>query len=492
MKLKRSTKNYIYIAGLSLITLLSFAKYYLDSQEVAGEVSTELRSIVDENINYYQDKISRDIPLKDCATFLQKNSALLLFNRDIRSIGVTDKNMISCSSALSLNGKEVQTQTEETGSIRLFYLPKAPYSDYLIPKDSGAILLKISYTPRYATYFAFYPEAVTELMDDYSEYDVLIKLENASLSKSGVESKKNSLLNGELYKVDFNLKLYSFLAYFIMNHGFIIVFWTIAYLVIVNRSSPIFDRFKASYWDIDKAIKRSQFHPYLQPVFDINGTLTGAEVLVRWIHPTKGVIPPIEFIDEVEANGKIKDITRMLMNKCSLHLRNIEYLRHNDFHLGFNVCAIQFDSDCLYEDVVKLQSELSPNPVKIVLEITERHEFENDVFTSYIKRLKDRNVVIALDDFGIGHCSMKYLINTRIDIIKIDRTFINTISNGESTLVLDAIINLAKTTDTELLAEGVENQEQFNYLYERGIGQYQGFYFDKPIPIEEFIEKYFS
>ncbi len=491
MKLKRSTKNYIYIAGLSLITLLSFVKYYLDSQEVAWKVSTELRSIVDENIKYYREKISQDIPLQDCAAFLQKNTELLLFNRDIRSIGVTDKNTISCSSVVSLNGIEVPTQTEASGRIRLFYLPRAPYTGYLVPKDAGAILLKISYTPTYATYFAFYPEALTELMDDYSEYDVFIKLENASLYKGGAVGRSNLLPTGDLYSVDFNLKLYSFLAYFFMNHGFIIVFWTVAYLVVVNRSSPVFDRFKSSYWDIEKAIKRSQFHPYLQPVFDINGTLTGAEVLVRWIHPSKGVIPPIEFIDEVEANGKIKDITRILMNKCSQHLRNIEYLRHNDFHLGFNVCAIQFDSNCLYEDVVKLQNELFPNPVKIALEITERHEFENEVFTSYIKRLKDRNVVIALDDFGIGHCSMKYLINTRIDIIKIDRTFINTISNGESTLVLDAIINLAKTTDTELLAEGVENQEQFNYLHEREIGQYQGFYFDKPMPINEFIEKYF-
>jgi len=492
MKLKRTTKNYIYIAGLFLITLLSFTKYYLDSQEVANEVSVELRNIVYENISYYQEKISNDIPLKDCSVFLKKNAALLLFNRDIRSIGVTDKNTIICSSIESLNGIEVPILTEEPGRIRLFCLPQAPYNSYLAPKDAGAILLKISYTPTYATYFAFYPEIFKELLDDYSQYDVLIKFENALLYKRRVIHKVNDFPDGELYRVEFNFKLYSFLAYLFINHGIVMFFWTVAFLIVVNRRSPIFEKFKTSYWEVDRAIKRSQFHPYLQPVFDINGTLTGAEVLVRWIHPKKGIIPPNEFINEVEANGKIKDITRMLVNKCSFHLRNIEYLRNNDFHLGFNVCAIQFDSNCLYEDVVKLQNELSDNPVKIALEITERHEFENEVFTSYINRLKDRNVLIALDDFGTGHCSMKYLINTRIDIIKIDRTFINTITSGESTHVLNAIINLAKTTDIELLAEGVENIEQFTYLHEREIGQYQGFYFDKPLPIEEFIGKYFS
>ncbi|MFV0448259.1 MAG: EAL domain-containing protein [Vibrio sp.] len=492
MKLKRSTKNYIYIAGLFLIIFLSFAKYYIDSQEVVAEVSEEMSSIVHENINYYKDKMSNDIPLTDCGAFLQKNSALLLFNRDIRSIGVTDNNTIACSSASSLNGVKIKTQREEAGKTRLFYLPKSPYLGYSIPKDAGAILLKISYSSTYATYFAFYPETFSELMDNYSQYDVFIKLDNASIHKEGVISGRNELANGELYNVDFSLQLYAFLAYFVINHGFIIMFWTLAYLVVVNRNSPVFDRLKASYWDVNKAIRRSQFHPYLQPVFDINGTLTGAEVLVRWIHPSKGIIPPNDFINEVEANGKIKEITRMLMEKCSLHLRNADYLRNNDFHLGFNVCAVQFDSNDLYEDVVILQQELAANPIKIVLEITERHEFENEVFTSYISRLKARDVIIALDDFGTGHCSMKYLINTSIDVIKIDRTFINTISSGEDAHVLEAIINLAKTTNVEVLAEGVETQEQFNYLHARNIGQYQGFFFDKPLPIEEFIAKYFS
>ncbi|PNH95732.1 EAL domain-containing protein [Vibrio diazotrophicus] len=492
MKLKRTTKNYIYVAGLLVILSVSIAKYYLDSQQVADEVSNELRHIIQENIDYYTVNMSEDVPVRNCSKFIEKHISLLLFNRDIRSISITDGNKVSCSSVQSLNGIEVKIKKEEVGMIRLFYIPRAPYTDYLISKDDDSVLLKISYTPTYAIYFAFFPEVLTELMENYSWYNIFIKLENASLYKDSVVTENNYLHRGELFETDFNLKLCSFLTYFIINHGFIIIFWTITYLVVVNRSSPIFDRFKASYRSINKALKRSDFHPYLQPVFDINGTLVGAEVLVRWVHPSKGIIPPNDFIDEVEANGKIIEITRMLMNKCSSHLRHAEYLRNKDFHLGFNVCAIQFDSNYLYEDVVQLQQELSPNPIKIVLEVTERHEFENSVFTPYISRLKDKGVIIALDDFGTGHCSMKYLINTRIDVIKIDRTFIDTISSGGSTHVLNAIINLAQSTDIELLAEGVENQEQFNYLHARNIDQYQGFFFDKPLPIEKFIEKYLT
>lgn len=277
-----------------------------------------------------------------------------------------------------------------------------------------------------------------------------------------------------------------------MNHSFSVIFWTVLYLLLLNVNTPFFDKFTISYWGINRAIKRSEFHPYLQPILDINGTLTGAEVLARWIHPKKGVIPPVSFIDEVEANGKITEITRMLMKKCSTHLRNVEFTRKGDFYLGFNVCAIQFNSTKLYEDIVRLQNELSSKPVRIVLEITERKEFENEVFISYINKLKDRDIKIALDDFGTGHCSMKYLINSNVDVIKIDRTFVNTITEGPNTHVLDAIINLAKATEIGILAEGVENQEQFNYLYSKNVMRYQGFYFDKPMPIEEFIDKYFS
>lgn len=259
MKLKRATKNYIYIVGLFLIIFLSFAKYYIDSKEVVDEVSEEVSNIVYENINYYKDKMSNDIPLTNCAAFLQKNSALLLFNRDIRSIGVTDNNMIACSSASSLNGVKIKTQREEAGNTRLYYLAKSPYLGYSIPKDASAILLKISYSSTYATYFAFYPEVFSELMDDYSQYDVFIKLDNASIHKEGVISGRNDLPSGELYKVDFNLQLYAFLAYFVINHGFIIMFWTVAYLVVVNRHSPVFDRLKASYWDVIKPLDALSF-----------------------------------------------------------------------------------------------------------------------------------------------------------------------------------------------------------------------------------------
>ncbi|MCF7361106.1 EAL domain-containing protein [Vibrio sp. A1-b2] len=492
MNSEKTIKHHIYVLGLSLILLTLFAKYNYDSLDVVEEVSAEVNNIIFENIKYYEDEISGSLPVKNCWNFLEENATLLLNNRNIRSISITDNKKVVCSSINLLNGMELNFTKEETGKIRFFYISKTPYSDSINQKNMEAFLIKISYTPTYSTIIGLYPESLTEVIDDYSEYDVYVNFENVVLYKDKIVGKNNALEGKSLYEVKYNISPYLFFKYVIINHSFVIIFWTLLYLLIVRVKSPIFDKFTISYWDINKAIKLRHFHPYLQPVFDINGTLTGAEVLVRWIHPTKGVIPPASFIEEVEANGKIREITQILMQKCSTYLRNVEFTRKGGFHLGFNVCAIQFDSNLLYEDIVLLQKELSSKPILIVLEITERQEFESKLFSSYINKLKDKNIKIALDDFGTGHCSMKYLINSSIDIIKIDRTFVNTISEGPNTHVLDAIINLANATNTEILAEGVENKEQFEYLYANNVMHYQGFYFDEPMPIEEFIGKYLS
>lgn len=490
MKLKKSTKNYIYLLGLSFISLLSLAKYYNDSHIIAEKVANEVDHLVSGNIKYYQEEMASHMPVSHCSEFLEKNSKLLLLNRDIRSIGVTDGHIITCSSIKLLNGISVKNRADKAGKIKLFYVAKVPYSGSMIPDDTGVIALKISYSTRYATYFALYPESLIELVDRYPEYSIYIKLFNACLNKGGVFSNSSDLPDDELFEVGFNIDVYSFFKYLIINHGFIIFFWTVAFLILVNKDSPIFDKFKINYWSVNRAIKQSQFHPYLQPVFNIDGKLIGAEVLVRWIHPTKGIIAPGDFIDDVEANGKIIEITRILMKKCVQNFKYTDFGRSNQFHLAFNVCAIQFDTNDLYEDVAWLQRALASKPIKVALEITERYEFNNALFISYINKLKDNGVIIALDDFGTGHCSMKYLINSKIDVIKIDRTFVSTITEGENTRVLDSIINLAKYNNIELLAEGVETIEQYNYLHALDINQYQGFFFEKPLPIEDFIAKY--
>lgn len=492
MNSEKTIKHYIYVLGLLLILLSLLAKYYYDSLDVVEEVSEAVDHTIFENIKYYEEEISGRLPVKNCRNFLDENATLFLTNRNVRSVSITDNKKVVCSSISLLNGIELNFKKEETGRVRFFYVPKTPYSDSIKQKSMGAFLLKISYSPTYSSIIALYPESLTEIIDDYSEYDVYVHFENVVLYKDRIVSQDNALKNESLYEVKYSVNPYLFFRYVIINHSFVIVFWTVLYVLTIRVKSPIFDKFTISYWNINKAIKHSQFHPYLQPIFDINGKLTGAEVLARWIHPKKGIIPPAYFIDEVEANGKIKEITQILMHKCSAHLRNVEFTRKGKFHLGFNACAIQFDTNCLYEDIVLLQNELSSKPITIVLEVTERQEFESKIFTSYISRLRDKSIKIALDDFGTGHCSMKYLINSNIDIIKIDRTFVNTISDGPNTHVIDAIINLAKATNTEVLAEGVENEEQFKYLHKNNVMHYQGFYFEKPMPIEEFIEKYFS
>lgn len=215
------------------------------------------------------------------------------------------------------------------------------------------------------------------------------------------------------------------------------------------------------------------------------------EVLVRWIHPKKGVISPADFIDRVEENGQIVEITSFLMQKClsAFSKVNLPEARQH-FRIGFNVCPIQFDSNSLCQDIEHFQSAMTDKPISLLIEMTERKEFSsNDKYRKAIHELRSRDVLVALDDFGTGHCSLKYLHDTEIDIIKIDMMYVATIESG-NTEILDNIISLARSLDVILLAEGVETQAQFDYLKARNIERYQGYMFGKPLPIDEFIQKY--
>ncbi|TCN75705.1 EAL domain-containing protein [Shewanella fodinae] len=214
---------------------------------------------------------------------------------------------------------------------------------------------------------------------------------------------------------------------------------------------------------------------------------------LRWHHPKRGVISPLHFINRVEENGQIVGITSVLMDKCATAFAKVDMpTRARDFRLGFNVCPIQFDTEVLVSDIQNFQKKVAKNPVKLVIELTERQEFScNEKYIAAIRSLREQDVLVALDDYGTGHCSLKYLLNTQVDMIKIDMMYVATIDSGK-TKILDNIINLARSLDVPLLAEGVENDVQFTYLKNMKIECYQGYFFDKPLPIEEFIEKYIA
>lgn len=249
------------------------------------------------------------------------------------------------------------------------------------------------------------------------------------------------------------------------------------------------DRRHRVYNDLIKAIAGEEFKVFYQPIIDLTtDNIVKCEALVRWFHPEKGVISPNEFIPIAESTGLISDIDDIVMriacrdiNKLSRDCGRIIDVAINkssrDFHL-------QKKGAMSWLDEIK-EYEQAPN---ITLEITESLLMDDDShIMAQLIDLKDSGFSIAIDDFGTGYSSLSYLKRFPVDILKIDRAFINDVAtNDESRALVLAILAMAKGLNLKVVAEGVETEEQRNLLFLHGCDYAQGYYFSKPLSFDDF------
>jgi diguanylate cyclase (GGDEF)-like protein len=231
------------------------------------------------------------------------------------------------------------------------------------------------------------------------------------------------------------------------------------------------------------ALERYELLVHYQPLIDLHsGKVTAMEALVRWQHPTEGLISPVKFIPIAESNGAIVPIGEwVLRTACTQahrwHLAGLPAIR-----ISVNLSARQFEQPNLVEMVRQILTETGLKAEYLELEVTETAlmtDLERGVKT--LKRLRELGVSLALDDFGTGYSSLNYLKRFPINMIKIDRSFVQDIlSNPDSAIVTNAIIALAKSLQLTITAEGIETQEQRDYLQVRGCHEGQGFYFGRP------------
>lgn len=243
--------------------------------------------------------------------------------------------------------------------------------------------------------------------------------------------------------------------------------------------------------ELQRALSADEFIPYLQPVFSsTSGKCVGCEVLVRWNHPHEGIITPNSFIPLAERSNLIIAITRRLMHKTAQQLAPYAPGLEQPFHIGFNVCAKHFESFDLVDDCILFLKAFKPGTVILVLEMTERELVKpTPTALQLIEKLHDLGVKIALDDFGTGHSSLSYLQRFKVDFIKIDQSFISMIgADALSVHILDSILDLALKLDLQVLAEGIETEEQRDYLGACGVDYMQGFFFAQPMPVKEFLD----
>ncbi|MCQ8985761.1 EAL domain-containing protein [Escherichia albertii] len=244
---------------------------------------------------------------------------------------------------------------------------------------------------------------------------------------------------------------------------------------------------------ISLALENHEFKPWIQPVFCAQtGELTGCEILVRWEHPQTGIIPPDQFIPLAESSGLIVIMTRQLMKQTADILLPVKHLLSDNFHIGINVSAGCFMASGFERECLHLVKKLGDNKIKLVLELTERNPIPvTPEARAIFDSLHRHNITFALDDFGTGYATYRYLQAFPVDFIKIDKSFVQMASVDEiSGHIVDNIVELARKPGLNIVAEGVETQEQADLMIGKGVHFLQGYLFSPPVPGEKFVTEW--
>ena len=237
-----------------------------------------------------------------------------------------------------------------------------------------------------------------------------------------------------------------------------------------------------------EALRRGEFVLYYQPQLRVDDLrLVGIEALVRWRHPDRGLIDPSEFIEFAETHGLIDDIGQYVLREACRQNKAWQSAGFAALPISVNVSAVQFRRGSLVADVKRVLEETGLEGRCLELELTESLLMDKDIVGSALAGLRALGVRITIDDFGTGYSSLSYLKRYPIDKLKIDRSFIDDLgTDADDRAIAIAIINLAKTLKLAALAEGVERQEQLDFLRAHGCDEFQGYLAGTPVPAEEF------
>lgn len=252
--------------------------------------------------------------------------------------------------------------------------------------------------------------------------------------------------------------------------------------------------------EFDRALEEGQFHMFLQPQVSVDQKLLGAEALVRWIHPQRGMVPPGEFISLFEKCSYIHRLDRYVWELACRQLSQWKKEGREDLHISVNISPKDFYFVNIYETFTSLVEQYDINPKNLKLEITETALMtELNQQMNLLDKLRSYGFHIEIDDFGSGYSSLNMLKDIAVDVLKLDMGFLRKSQHKEASLheekgrtIINAIISLSKRLGLSVITEGVETAEQVEYLTGAGCDMFQGYYFAKPMPVADFEEKYFA
>jgi EAL domain-containing protein (putative c-di-GMP-specific phosphodiesterase class I) len=251
------------------------------------------------------------------------------------------------------------------------------------------------------------------------------------------------------------------------------------------------DKNAAILAELHQAIDNGEFELYYQIQIDETKGIQGAEGLLRWLHPTRGMISPLDFIPLAEESGLIIPIGCWVLESACQQLKVWETIpNRKNWQIAVNVSALQFKQENFVEQVQEIISSKNINPHCLKLELTESIVLENvELIIEKMQQLNKFGIDFSIDDFGTGYSSLSCLKRLPLKQLKIDQSFVRDITTDpDDAAIVQAIINLSSSLHYDVIAEGVENDEQRQFLFNNGCSQYQGFLFSRPVPITEFEE----
>ena len=244
--------------------------------------------------------------------------------------------------------------------------------------------------------------------------------------------------------------------------------------------------------EFEPALQKGEFVMYLQPQVNRDGAAKGAEALVRWAHPSRGILTPYAFIDILENAGLIYKLDLYIWEKAAQKLAEWKEKGYGSYHISVNISTKDFYIIDIYETFTGLINKYGIAASNLHLEITETTlmtDFEKNM--NIIHKLQDVGFRVEIDDFGSGYSSLNMLKDISADVLKIDMGFLRKSENevkGQD--ILESIITLAGKIGMDVITEGVETKKQLDMLTMMGCHEFQGYYFSKPVPVSEFEEKY--
>ncbi|MEH7300284.1 putative bifunctional diguanylate cyclase/phosphodiesterase [Neobacillus drentensis] len=237
-----------------------------------------------------------------------------------------------------------------------------------------------------------------------------------------------------------------------------------------------------------KALKQNEFTLNYQPLVDIkDGRIFGFEALIRWNNADLGMIPPSEFISLAEEIGMISQLGEWVLKEACIKAKTFSKICREPIQIAVNISSKQFQEENFVEIVQHVLSETKLPPFQLELEITESVSMDNmDTVITKLNSLKEMGISISIDDFGTGYSSISYLKYLPVNTLKIDRSFVqNMLNNTKDRALVESVISLAKSFGFNVIAEGVETEEQLELLKSFDCGYAQGYLFSAPLPMKD-------